>query len=61
MNAHEFTDDLNLSEEERQRWANFLEHLAEELDLTPSQLMAEVSKHIPEPEYDDDEADWWKE
>ena len=26
--AHEATDDLNLSEEERQRWTDFLEHLA---------------------------------
>jgi hypothetical protein len=58
--AHECTDDLNMSEEERRKWADFIEALAGELNLTPGQLMAELQKHSPEPEKEDDGSDWWK-
>jgi hypothetical protein len=55
-----------MSEAERRKWADFLEALAGELNLTPSQLMAELQKHSPEPDEEDecddnDQADWWKE
>jgi hypothetical protein len=59
--AHEFTADLNLSEDKLQEFADLLKDIAGVLKLSPSELMFEVQKRLPEHRDDHDEIDWWKE
>ena len=55
------TADLNISDTECQRLADFLEKVSAERGLSAGELWEQMLKrYIEKDEDDQDEADWWK-